>query len=140
MKKLEDLPKKDIFKVPDGYFEKLPGIVQARIAETSKSSVPQWTFALRYALPIFILAAVGIFWFNHTPIEKYDDMQMELELETVHPSQLSIYLDDTDLSTEDLVETVTWSDDDLKELEDQVYSTIEVTSQELEEVLNDVEF
>ena len=31
--KLEDLPQKEIFDVPEGYFEKLPGTIQARIAE-----------------------------------------------------------------------------------------------------------
>jgi len=135
MKKLEDIPKKNIFEVPEGYFEKLPGIVQSRVAVHSKSKTTQWVFALRYALPILILAGIGIFWFNNTPAYQYNEL--EADLEALQPSQLSIYLNDTDLSTEDLVETITWSDDDLEELEDQVYSNLEVTGQELEDVLDE---
>jgi len=135
MKKLENIPKKNIFEVPEGYFEKLPGIVQSRVVARSKSKPTQWVFALRYAVPILILAGIGIFWFNHSPSYQYNEL--ELELEAMQPSQLSIYLNDTDLSTEELVETVTWTNDDLQELEDHVYSTLDVSGQELEEVLNE---
>jgi hypothetical protein len=134
MKKLEDIPKKQIFEVPDGYFDKLPGVIQSRVSASGKDEVSQWTFALRYALPILILAGIGIFWYNNVPAD-YNDL--ETELEAMQPSQLSIYLDDSDLSTEELVETVTWSEDDLKDIEDEVYATLEVTGQELKEVLNE---
>ena len=135
MKKLEDIPKKDIFEVPEGYFEKLPGIVQSRVSASSKRKTTQWVFALRYAIPILILAGIGIFWFNNSPSYQYNEL--EAELEALQPDQLSIYLNDTDLSTEELVETVTWSEDDLQELQENVYSTLEVTSQELEDVLDE---
>jgi hypothetical protein len=135
MKKLENIPKKNIFEVPEGYFEKLPGIVQSRVAAQSKSKATQWVFALRYALPILILACIGIFWFNNSTSYQYNEL--EAELESLQPGQLSIYLNDTDLSTEELVETVAWSEDDLQELEENVYSTLEVTSQELDNVLDE---
>jgi hypothetical protein len=135
MKKLEDIAKKNIFEVPDGYFDRLPGIVQNNIAEKSKNRVAAWTFVLRYAMPILILAGIGIFWFNNN--SSYQENNLETELEALQPSQLSIYLDDTDLSTEDIVETVTWSEEDLKELEDQIFSSMEVTGQELEDMLNE---
>lgn len=135
MKKLEDIPKKNIFEVPDGYFEKLPGVVQSRVAAQAKGKATQWVFALRYAIPILIFAGIGIFWFNNIPAYQYNEL--EAELEALQPDQLSIYLNDTDLSTEELVETVTWSNDDLQELEENVYSTLDVTSQELEEVLKE---
>jgi hypothetical protein len=42
MKKLEDIPKKTIFEVPEGYFDKLPGVIQSRIAEQNpvKERIP----------------------------------------------------------------------------------------------------
>jgi hypothetical protein len=138
MKKLEDIPKENIFKTPEGYFDRLPGVVQSRIAEKSKQRTPffQTGFALRYALPVLILAAAGIFWFNNTSrINSLTDI--ETELENVSPDQLSIFLNDTDLSTDELIETMTWSATDLQDLESEVYSTLEVTSEEIESVLDD---
>ena len=52
MKKLEDIPKQNIFEVPDGYFDKLPSVIQARIA---KPEPKFWQLpAFRYAMPLLI--------------------------------------------------------------------------------------
>ena len=42
MKKLEDIPKKQNFEVPEGYFEKLPGIIQSRVTQQHKEK--SWGF------------------------------------------------------------------------------------------------
>ena len=46
MKKLEEIPKKEVFKVPEGYFENLPGIIQARVAQQNKVGGSQACFHL----------------------------------------------------------------------------------------------
>lgn len=135
MKKLDDLPKKNIFEVPEGYFERLPGVIQSRTAAKTKSTAYAWGSALRYSLPILLLAAVGIFWFNtnyNTPLRG-----VEVELENMEPDQLSLFLNDTDLNTDELIETMTWSEDDLNELQDDVYSKLEVTGQQVESLLDE---
>jgi hypothetical protein len=125
MKKLEDIPKKNIFEVPEGYFEKLPGIIQARVAnpEPTRWFVP----SLKFALPILAFVAVGIFWFT-----SQTGKSIEEQLSGIQTEQLIAYLDDSDLTMDDLAETVTWSDTDLNELEEKVYSSIEVTGDELD--------
>ncbi len=132
MKKLEDLPKKNIFEVPDGYFDQLPGVIQSRIVQKEKNPETSWSLAFRYALPVLLLAGIGIFWFN------YDKQgSAEEELQTVNPEQLTLFLNDTDLSTEELIETVAWSNADLEDLEDEVYSSLEVTSPEMDKVFDE---
>jgi hypothetical protein len=130
MKKLEDIPKKNIFEVPEGYFEKLPGIIQARVAkpEPTRWFVP----ALKFALPILAFLAVGIFWFTSQTGKSIED-----QLSGIQTEQLIAYLDDSDLTMDDLAETVTWSDTDLNELEEKVYSSIEVTGDELDILLEE---
>jgi hypothetical protein len=130
MKKLEDIPKKNTFEVPKGYFDQLPGIIQTRVATKPKPSF-QWTMALRYAIPVLILVMAGIFWFNRTPIAQGN------EWDAVQEDQLALYLNDTDLTSEDLAEAMTWSENDLAELEGQVYASLEVSSEELENALNE---
>jgi hypothetical protein len=133
MKKLEDISKKNIFEVPDGYFDRLPGVIQSRIATKPRETF-QWAMSLKYAIPVILLAVVGIFWFNNASV---NSNAVEDQLETIQEDQLSLYLADADLSTEDLAETITWSEEDLMELEDEVYSIVEISSEQLENVLNE---
>lgn len=131
MKRLEDIPKENIYQVPEGYFERLPQKVQARI----ESSRPQhlsirWGMALRLAIPIVAFAAVGIFWWQ-------SNLTIEDQLGTIELDQLAYYLEDSDFTTEELAETVIWSTDDLTELEEHVYSTLETTSDEWGDLLEE---
>jgi hypothetical protein len=130
MKKLEDIPKKNIFEVPEGYFEKLPGIIQSRVAkpEVTPWFAPTWKFAL----PVLALVAVGIFWFS-----SQTGVSIEQQLAAIQTEQLIAYLDDGDLTMDDLAETVTWSETDLDELEEKVFSSIEVSGDELDILLEE---
>ncbi|PZR38680.1 MAG: hypothetical protein DI538_09025 [Azospira oryzae] len=132
MKKLEDLPRKNIYQVPDGYFDKLPGVIQSRVARKENHHEVSWGLVFRYAFPVLLLAVAGIFWFNATTLGSAEE-----ELQTVNPEQLSLFLNDTDLSTEELIETVAWSNTDLEDLADEVYSSLEVTGPEMDKVVDE---
>jgi hypothetical protein len=130
MKKLEDIPKKNIFEVPDGYFEKLPGIIQSRVAKPEP--IRLWVTSLKYALPILAIMAVGIFWFAGQTEKSFDE-----QLAGIQTEQLIAYLNDSDLQIDNLSETVSWSEIDLTELEDKVFSTFEITGDELDLLLDE---
>jgi hypothetical protein len=134
MKRLDDIPKKNIYQVPEGYFDKLPGMIQTRVAESRKTGDFHfnWSFALRYALPALVLVIAGIFWFQSSST-------IEQELEQIDVEQLSFFLEDSGFTTEELAETVTWSEDDINELEDNVYSTIELSNSELDELIEELD-
>jgi hypothetical protein len=125
MKKLEDISKKNIFEVPDGYFEKLPGIIQARVAKPEPT--PWFVPTLKFALPIFAILAVGIFWYS-----SQSQNTIEEQLAAIQTEQLVAYLDDATLNFDDLTESVTWSEDDLNELEEKVFSSFEVSETDLD--------
>lgn len=64
--KLDDLPKKNIYEVPAGYFEKLPSVIMSRVQEKSREQNPVWAFLtqtywLRGALAGMALI-IGIFF------------------------------------------------------------------------------
>jgi hypothetical protein len=131
MKKLEDIPKKNIFEVPEGYFEKLPGIIQTRVAKP----VPAQGFritSLKYAIAIVAIIGVGIFWFSNQSEKSFDE-----QLAGIQTEQLIAYLSDADLQIDDLAESVDWNEIDLEELEDKVYSTFEITGNELDMLLDE---
>jgi hypothetical protein len=116
MKKLEDIPKKDLFKAPDGYFDKLPGIIQARVSKPEPKSI--WVPVLKFALPVLALVTVGVFWFSNPTIQN-----VETELAGINTEQLMAYLDNTEVVWEETETDGDWSEDDLLELQDRVYST-----------------
>lgn len=124
MKRLEDIPKKNIYQVPEGYFDRLPGVIQSRVTESKRSYQFTWGVAVRYALPVFIGLAAGIFWYQ-------SNRSVEDKLEKIDVEQLAYFLEDSDFTTEELTETVTWSEDDMMELEESVYSTLEIPTDDL---------
>ncbi|SKC85600.1 hypothetical protein [Ohtaekwangia koreensis] len=117
--KLEDLPKKEIFSVPEGYFEKLPGIIQARVAEQQRQpeSRPVLKYTFQYALPVVALIMVGIFWFNN----RAGQATTESMLAEIQTEDLIAYLDDTEMSTDELLDHASLDASDVDEIENEVY-------------------
>ena len=134
MKRLEDIPKKDIFKVPEGYFEDLPSIIQARVAGQKKERafLPSFSYALRYALPVVILGAVGYFWFNPSQPKTAESI-----LATIETEDLVAYLNETDLTTDELLESVQLDANDVDQLEDEIYGE-QLSNEGLDEILDEI--
>jgi hypothetical protein len=136
MKKLEDIPKKQIFDVPDGYFENLPGKIQARISGSVPSTERNFVFRykLQYALPVILFMAIGIYWFA-MPAEPKD---VESLLASVQTEELVAYLGESDITTEDLLEHVEFNVNDLEEIESEAYApTMDESS--LENVIDNMD-
>ncbi|HOX83864.1 MAG TPA: hypothetical protein PLJ60_09490 [Chryseolinea sp.] len=135
MKKLEDIPKKEVFNVPNGYFDKLPGIIQSRVVAPETVNKPTWGFALRYALPVVVLLVAGILWFNRSN-KVLDADQMLSAIET---EDLIAYLDNSDMTTEELLSNVYLSDDDAYEIEGIVYD-LNLENENIDDILTEMEF
>jgi hypothetical protein len=136
MKKLEDIPKKQNFEVPEGYFEKLPGVIQSRVTQQNKER--SWgvdlRFAVRFAVPVVILLAVGIFWYSRAHMEK----SVENILASVQTEDLITYLSESDFTTEELLEDVQLNSQDAIDIEESVYE-LQFNDSEFEEIFNEIE-
>jgi hypothetical protein len=121
MKKLEDIPKKSIFEVPEGYFDRLPGIIQSRIAEKRPVRDPQsyWVLSLRYALPAIVLIAASIFVYQNY----YGNQAIDAEsiLASIDSQELVNYLDDDNVSMEEILDDV-----DVNEINPDELNTMEL--------------
>jgi hypothetical protein len=135
MKKLEDLPKKVDFQVPDRYFDELPARIQNRIGASPN---PRWQFtprlALRYALPLLALLAIGIIWYDRS-----SKPTLITELEKIDEVQLSFFIEDPELTSEELAENVVWSTADLDALEEEVYDVLDASGEELDGIIDEME-
>lgn len=118
MKRLEDIPKKNIFETPEGYFDELPGIIQSRIAEKSKSTSPFPSFGLvlRYAVPVLAIAiALFLIFRPSAPLGNPDEL-----LASVSTEELTYYLVESDFTTDELLDMVDLSDEDINALNDEI--------------------
>jgi hypothetical protein len=136
MKKLDDIPKKNVFDVPEGYFEKLPNVIQSRVAgEQNVSTRMSWTSGLRLAIPVLIILVIaGIFWFN----KSVEGTSAESILASVQTTALISYLNETDISTDELLDDVALDSDDVSKIEESVYQ-FELNDEDLEELFNDID-
>jgi hypothetical protein len=118
MKKLEDIPKNHPFKVPEGYFDSLPGIIQARVAEKFevKEAKPYFRYALQYALPVVVLAIVAVIYLFPTNPQDVDTM-----LASVSTEELVAYLEQSDITTEELLNEMDLDSESVEAIESEVY-------------------
>lgn len=133
MKRLEDIPKKNLFEVPDGYFEKLPLRIQERVSSPTPAFAWFSFSVLKYALPVVVIAVAGVIWLAQSP-----SLTIEEQLGAIQEEQLVAYLNDSDLTTEELTEAVTFSKEDIENLEGEVYKAFDSTEGTLEEIATEM--
>lgn len=121
MNKQNEIPKKLPFEVPEGYFDTLPGIIQSRVAKQPQEGTPYFRFALQYAIPVVIVAAAALFFLMP---EKHQST--ESLLASVSTEELVAYLEESDMTTEDLVNGYTFDEATLDALEAEVYFNFEL--------------
>ena len=119
MKKLEDIPKKNIFEVPEAYFERLPLRIQAKVETAPQThSLPVWNLALRYALPAVIAAVALVYYFKPT---SYETEELLAEVSNEH---LVAYLSESEINEHDLLEIVNFNESDADSLSQHLNDTL----------------
>jgi len=135
--KLEEFPRENMFKVPDGYFDELPGIIQERVTmkpETSNwrevflTPANGWKAALAVAVIALLLVFSGVFNSN-TYKGSVEDILAEVSLE-----DLIEYVEYSDISTEEILAELDFSDyemnylmgDDIQLLDEGEYEELDM--------------
>lgn len=133
MKKLDDIPKKNIFEAPEGYFERLSGVIQARVADRTDmpSWIPMFRIGLRYALPALMIAIAAFFYLSRTAPLSAEDL-----IASMDSASLAAYLDESDMSTEDLLESVPLDYNEADAIREQTIDDIDLNEDDIE-YLND---
>lgn len=134
MKKLEDIPKKDVFEAPEGYFEQLPLLIQSRIEKKKTWQEQfQWKPVLQYATPVLILT-MGLVWFlNMGNAESTEEM-----LASVSSYDIENYLSDADMTTEDLLDHIDFRQVQIDSMEFDI-PALELDETEIDELLNELD-
>ena len=76
MKNIDNIPKQNNFKTPDGYFEKLPQEIQSRIQSNSKTV--SWLIAFKsqvslafFMIGILLFYYIGSYIISPKPVARY---------------------------------------------------------------------
>jgi len=119
MKKLDDIPKKNIFEVPDGYFDRLPLKIQAKVeTATTTHFLSVWNLALRYALPVVIVAVALVYYFKP---KSYQTEELLAEISNEH---LVAFLSESEINEHELLEIVNFNESDADSLSQHLNNTL----------------
>jgi hypothetical protein len=115
VKKLEDIPKAQPFKVPDNYFEDLPMRIQARIQKPEPKSVwaGEWGLALKLAIPVLVIGIGAIIFWPSAHV----DSDLSASLDSVPTSELLAYLESDEISIEEIIENGSFTSTSLNDLD-----------------------
>jgi hypothetical protein len=102
---LDKMPKKQVYSVPDDYFDSLPTIIQSRVVKKEHKLFffPNWSTAIRYALPVLALVLMVTYFGVRINNNNIDVQAM---LEEIPTEELVLFLAESDISTEDILSMV----------------------------------
>lgn len=110
--KLEDIKKKNIYSVPDKYFDQLPTRIQARVNESKPAFDRSWNWNLVYKISVPALVVIClVFYFGLKPNNL--EPNADTLLAQVSTDDLIAYLETTNLTTDEIIEEIDLSDLDL---------------------------
>jgi len=119
MKKLDEIPKKNIFEVPDGYFDRLPMKIQARLEKPAQTpSGPVWSLALRYALPSLFAVFALVYFFRP---KSYEPEEL---LSGIASEHLIAFLNDSEINESDLLEAANFDEAEADSLSQLLHNTL----------------
>lgn len=135
--KLEDIKKKNIYSVPDRYFDQLPTRVQSRVNEKKPvlGLSLNWNLTLRVAGPILAVVLI-VFYFginNNYTGQSTDDLLAQVTTE-----DLIAYLETTDITTDDIIEGLDFSTVDLDFYEEgPIMQNMEMSDEEIDALFDE---
>jgi hypothetical protein len=129
---LEEFEKKNIYKVPDKYFDRLPSKIQARVHDEQKPTAWQWNWNLLWkaAIPAVAVLLV-VLYVGQGTMESHTDVDRMLA--EVSTDDLIAYVQQMDITTEEIIEVIDFTDIELGFLEDNSVAgkPEEITEEEL---------
>ncbi len=134
MKNLEDIPKKNVFDVPEGYFDRLPGIIQARVASNQGESLwtPYLRYSLKYALPVMAIVIVSFFFWTKPAGQSAEDL-----LASVDSGSLVAFLEDSDISSDDLLESINLNREEADAIQNDSIEELQVDEDDIKKLTDE---
>lgn len=139
MKKLEEIGKDNIFKVPEKYFDELPMRIQSRIKTRNEPALMpsfNWNLAVKLAVPAIMLIVAILLAVFVNKNETYKDA--DTILAEVSTEDMIAYLQASDISLDEILDEIQYTDID-DEFSDQtlLFDENELTDELFDEIILD---
>lgn len=133
--RLEDIEKKNIYKVPDKYFDQLPTRIQSRTAKKKPAFgfSLNWNLAVKVAVPAF--AVILILFYFGIP-RGTNNLSADEILAQVSTEDVIAYLEITDITTDEIIEGLDLSDLEL-DFENENPLNLELEETDLEAIMDE---
>ena len=99
---LDSIEKKAVYNIRNGYFDELPTRIQNRVISTEHRNSPGFilSLSLKYALPVIALIIMSIYFVN-----RFENAELDVQalIDEVTTEQLVAYLNDSDISTDEIL-------------------------------------
>lgn len=136
--KLEDIKKKNIYTVPDKYFDQLPTRIQSRVNDKKPVLGVRlnWKLALKVTVPV--VAVVMILFYFGIATMRNSTLSSEELLAQVSTDDLIAYLETTDITADEIIEEVDFTNIDLDFYENgPIMQDIELNNEEIDALLDE---
>ena len=139
--RLEDIKKRQVFtSPPEGYFEKLPRIIQEQTTYKGRKGAPAyWITALKLVPAAALVVLIALY----TGLIGTSDNTMDLDgmLAEVTSEDIILYLEELDISNEEILSEVdlTALSLGMQEMEDPLMETLDIDDEALIEWYDDLE-
>lgn len=136
--KLEDIKKKNIYSVPDKYFDRLPAIIQSRVNEKKPvlGLSLNWSLAFKVAAPALALVLI-LFYFGISTTDNSTLSSDEL-LAQVSADDLIAYLGTTDITIDEILEELDLSNLELDFYEEgPIMQDMDLNDEEIEALFDE---
>lgn len=131
--------KKNIYQVPDDYFEKLPQIIQSKAVQPSRTKERGFVYALRYAVPVVLIVMVALITLINRPDNTSGIEGVQGALSEVSTEDLIQFLSESDITVDEILAEVDMSvvEFEFEEEETDLFDSESITSEELDELLDE---
>jgi hypothetical protein len=135
--RVDELEKKNVFWVPDRYFDRLPSQIQARMSGRNQAAPFSFGWLVRVgAFASVVLLVLSLWFFTGKP-----DTSPEAQLAQVSPEEIATYLQDSEVTSRELIEmisqTTATTDENLFQPSDLTENDLieELSNQEVDDLL-----
>jgi len=135
--KLEEIEKKNIFEVPEGYFDALPMAIQKRVEskEQRTFSLPSFAFSFKYAFPLIFVTIATVFVYK----SYFSSTSTTNLLEGVNTETLVAYLSESEITEEEILKSVNHAPFDFQSAPANSLETIDLEEITLDKLSKDFE-
>ncbi len=135
--KLEDIKKKNIYTVPDKYFDQLPTRIQSRVNEKKPvfGLSLNWNNAIKVTVPAIAMILIAIIYGINTSTSTLSADEILAQIKT---DDLIAYLEMSDITADEIIENLDFTDLEIEFIDESpIMQDMDMNEEDIDELLEE---